>query len=90
MRMERARRDRRGVRRVLRRPRRDRRWRGALRHAHPDGTLEHSVLVSLRHGGGTEAEASRTGQEREHATHRGGRTFDCHVPRIGTKRKTPV
>jgi hypothetical protein len=90
MRMEQARRDGRGVGRVLCGPGHDRRSRGALRHTHPDGTLKHFLLVWLRHGGGTEAKAGRADQEREHSTHRGRRPFGCHAHLIGTKRKTPV
>jgi hypothetical protein len=90
MRMRRARRDGRGMGRVLRCPGRDRWWRRAPRRAHPAGTPAHFVLVWLRHSDGTEANARRADKEREHSTHGGRRPFSCHTHLIGTKRKTPV
>ena len=60
------------------------RWRRALGDAHPTGTLQQFMPVALHHRGGTEAETSRPGQDRQHASDRRGRPRGCHA--IGSAR----
>jgi hypothetical protein len=64
--------------------------RDTLGDAHWNVALSWFVPTALCQRGGTEAEACRAGQEREDATHRGGRPVDCHVRWIGSERKTGV